>query len=353
MYNNNNNYNRRGAGECCNKLNAEQLGGKHQARTTQANHTQHVPKQLMQKSTQTCLHRTQPEPPKQRIHPPKQKQQNQQHIPAAGSPSAAYMLCGRCRCQLNSLDYVPSGHQMHPLPPRSYATMPQPQPNSAGGDSMLYLNSNGNNETSETLMPCGKETVRRKESLSPLESARENCQQTSARFSAKYDENNSPRIEPESTGSESANTVNTVKTVTSITVKSADHLRSVVRSQIQMQELLRQSIGQVTEITEKLVMTTDPLLLVSSKGRSVSSTTFDMPHKTYPPLAGENNKQALILTARDIMDTKVMAPMKRRVQRFYLSNLREEMKILDDMERAPDLIDEVYESFKELLGPSL
>lgn len=55
----------------------------------------------------------------------------------------------------------------------------------------------------------------------------------------------------------------------------------------------------------------------------------------------------LQLTAQDIIDTKVTAPMIRRVQRIYRANLAEQMMLVQELDSIPKLVKDMLENYEE------
>ncbi|XP_061389687.1 uncharacterized protein LOC133324877 [Musca vetustissima] len=52
----------------------------------------------------------------------------------------------------------------------------------------------------------------------------------------------------------------------------------------------------------------------------------------------------LTITADEIVSSKVINPMIRKLQRMRLNNLREEMSLMEDLERLPHKVNEVYKA---------
>lgn len=334
--------------------------------------TQPRPKEVIQKATQTCIRHSQPplEPHSRKIRPPKQPQQQQQQnfrqtetqvhrcpnraTRQADAPSFRMGLSYIQPKSLFNVDYAPQSRRalrLPPLPPTNKASTLDRD--GAGGDRLLYRNSNfgkessrGRSENSEDPLFNPTEV---KESSSMLQSARERCRKTKAHFNAKYADKNEP-----GTDSDSANSLKTV-----ITTKSGENLRTVVRSQIEMQELLHQSINKMTEMTDRLVLSTNSRLILPSLGLSGESECSLIQQKTSNPSKSPANPQKDVrvsaglvpgaksenpLCLEELVSTKVIAPMMRRVQRMYLNNLQEEMKLMEELERVPCQVSDLYKS---------
>lgn len=189
-----------------------------------------------------------------------------------------------------------------------------------------------------------------------LASARKQCEQMNQRFCSKY-----ASKDHESSNSDSS-TFPSQKTV--ISGKSGEELRSMVRSQIEMQELIRRSITNMTERKDNTVLDTKPTLKLPSLNLSDTSSTT----KTNPGMAnkssttsqsellitkadvstdvniGKLNKPRFSVSAEDMISSKVISPMIRRIQRMYLNNLKEEMSLIEELERVPCQVSEVYQS---------
>ncbi|EDW03949.1 GH11525 [Drosophila grimshawi] len=321
QYNNNNNNNN-------NNTRSSQKHEEHYAEQSQVNtqvNQKHAPKlsvhrnkvhrlegskEVMQKSTQTCMLRTQPES----LHKMRLPKQQQQKPPI----TKTYMVSrpaqpvqpnrGQFKSTFN-VDCV-SGLPSEDCLIESKFAKPELD---ASGDCVRYINPNYGKDSSKTMLSEVYEGMR-KRSASPLETTSEHCNQINARLDALLAED-----------SESVNIANSMRMV--IAGKSGTDLRAVVRSQIQMQHELTQSISKIAKSTERLVMGSNPQKMPSQKAMD----NLDV-----------NNA---LVTAKDVISLKVMAPIMRRVQRLYYNNLQEKIEILNDMERASELVDEIYESF--------
>ncbi|XP_064540838.1 uncharacterized protein LOC135430203 [Drosophila montana] len=336
--------------------------------------TQPRPNEVIQKSTQTCIRHSQPppEPHSRKIRPPMQQQQQQQNSrqteiqvhrcpnKAARQTDAPSFRMGLTYIQPKSLfnvDYAPQSRRalrLPPLPPTNKASMLDRD--GAGGDRLLYRNSNFGKESSRGRSENSENPlfgpVEVKESSSMLESARERCRKTKAHFNSKYADKNERGTDSDSK-SDSVKSSNSQKTV--ITTKSGENLRTVVRSQIEMQELLHQSINKMTEMTDRLVLSTNSRLILPSLGLSGESECSLIQQKT-PNLSkspanphrdgalGPGTKSENHLCLEELVSTKVIAPMMRRVQRMYLNNLQEEMKLMEELERVPCQVSDLYKS---------
>lgn len=190
-----------------------------------------------------------------------------------------------------------------------------------------------------------------------LASARKQCEQMNQRFS-KY------ASEDHEISNSDSSTFPSQKTV--ISGKSGEELRSMVRSQIEMQEFIRRSITNLTEMKNNTVFDKKPTLKLPSLNLSdVSSTT-----KTNPGTANKSSSTSpseLLITkadvstdvkidkqprfsvsAEDMISSKVISPMIRRIQRMYLNNLKEEMSLIEELERVPCKVSQVYQSGNDI-----
>lgn len=57
-----------------------------------------------------------------------------------------------------------------------------------------------------------------------------------------------------------------------------------------------------------------------------------------------NTNPSVTISVDDIVNSKVINPMIRRIQRMQLNAMRDEMDILDDLERLPQRVNEVYKA---------
>lgn len=191
-----------------------------------------------------------------------------------------------------------------------------------------------------------------------LASARKQCEEMNLRFCSKF-----ASKESQSSPSESS-TIPSGKTV--ISGKSGEELRAIVRSQIEMQEFIRKSITNVEQLNDKVVMDSKPKLklpslhlsdLSSSNKMDKSSSTSHSElmltkaiTKAEEVLAtadgntDKSNKPRFSVSAEDMISSKVISPMIRRIQRMYLNNLKEEMSLIEELERVPLEVSKVYQS---------
>ncbi|XP_030383744.1 uncharacterized protein LOC115631194 [Scaptodrosophila lebanonensis] len=306
-------------------------------------------------------------------------------------------------------------HQMTSLPTHQHQLLGpsthehSPMCGGAEGDNLLYSNKNfhqhNSNERAEQ-MGCGNDDPSRshekhqhnclhkcpKTSYSFLESAREHLKNADARFNAKFPLplNDSSLLYSDS-DSTSGSKKTRKSTHTVISAKSGEDLRTMVRSQINMQQEIKKSITQLTDLTDRLVLKessmdsdmtlsslrlptiNDPNALRKDKREILLHTqrlcdernTPELPRpksapkttntKTYDKATHSKNKarkdvlplvqtEGLSLTVDDLVSSKVITPMVRKIQRMYLNNLREEMALMEDLERVPQLVSEVYKT---------
>lgn len=191
-----------------------------------------------------------------------------------------------------------------------------------------------------------------------LASARKQCEEMNLRFCSKY-----ARKESQSSASESS-TIPSGKTV--ISGKSGEELRAMVRSQIEMQEFIRKSITNIEELNDKVGKDPKPTLKLPSLHLSELSSSNKMDKssatsrselmltkaitKAEEVLAtadvntDKSNKPRFSVSAEDMISSKVISPMIRRIQRMYLNNLKEEMSLIEELERVPCQVSKVYQS---------
>lgn len=190
-----------------------------------------------------------------------------------------------------------------------------------------------------------------------LASARKQCQEMNLRFCAQF-----ATKESQSSASDSS-TMPSAKTV--ISGKSGEELRAMVRSQIEMQEFIRKSITNMEELNDKVVMDPKPKLklpslhlsdLSSSNKMDKSSSTsrselmlakaITTAKKVLETAAvnTDKSKPRFSVSAEDMISSKVISPMIRRIQRMYLNNLKEEMSLIEELESVPLQVSKVYQS---------
>ncbi|XP_023174901.2 homeobox protein B-H2-like [Drosophila hydei] len=319
------------------------------------------PKELQQKATQTCLRHNhqkqkQKQQQQQRHHQQQQHQHQHQKMEAQLNRDANRLkIDPRLRYEKSksffNIDHVPQSKGTYRLPP--LPSDGKPDREGADGDYLLYKNlrfgkdsahahgdhgdhsDHSDHSEQQLSIPLDQSPRKPNASLSMFESAREHCRLTKEQFSAKYGVT-------ESGSSNSARTV--------ITTKSGENLRTVVQSQIEMQELLQKSISKI--------------MMLPSLGLSEETDCTQVEHrKNYkiPESVSKDNsvsihvqtdKSSFNFCVEDIVSSKVIAPMMRRVQRMYLNNLQEEMKLMEDLERVPCLVGELYRSADLTFGPS-
>lgn len=183
-----------------------------------------------------------------------------------------------------------------------------------------------------------------------LASARKQCEQMNQRFCSKYTTKGGSNSE--------SSTIPSQKTV--ISGKSGEELRSMVRSQIEMQELIRRSMTEIKD--DEMLDTKQTLQLPSLNLSDTSSTnkTQAMVDKSSSTSQSElmitkadvstdmnidkGNKPRFSVSAEDMISSKVISPMIRRIQRMYLNNLKEEMSLIEELERVPWQVSEVYKT---------
>ncbi|XP_017835203.1 uncharacterized protein LOC108594512 [Drosophila busckii] len=330
-------------------------------------------RQSMERATRAelrCAYRAHdrrsPSPPlKQRVHYSdyKHKQEVSPRIPrvAAG--------CSHTRKEANA-------------PPSPWALGQAPRqttdPKAAGDviDCVLYRNKNfGKEQNSDGLLddPMEHDMTYRinrfKHMKSPsLESARERCRKMNEHFAAKYAKKDLLITDTESMNSKK--TARSIKTV--ISTRNVDALRGMVRSQVQLQEILHRSIDRANELKDKLDKKPCTKVDLPSLGLSEMSACYSTTRSKKQPVAKhsdmgkpqtvascgtisiandsllhgkpEANGSHFSFSVEDVVNSRVITPMIRRIQRMYLNNLQEEMALMEELERVPSLVSEVYKS---------
>ncbi|XP_068144913.1 uncharacterized protein [Drosophila tropicalis] len=274
---------------------------------------------------------------------------------------------------------LPRNPQLH-LPPKPCKS--EVDSEEAGGDRILYRNKAYKSESSGTVgVPesCDTECLREysKEAMPYLESARAQCAAADAALNAKFDLMDAFRSDDESTTGDSKRSRPSMRTV--ISAKSGDDLRSMVRSQIALQQALDQSICNLTDINEKIIYKArdfqmecnataspeevSPSIQLDDKERLSSRSRTITPVRPFArgspeshlsprasrlsnnkPRANSSDESETINALDEVVATKIISPIMRKVQRMYINNLREEMSLMEELERLPLLITEVYKS---------
>ncbi|EDW11192.2 uncharacterized protein LOC6575745 [Drosophila mojavensis] len=243
-------------------------------------------------------------------------------------------------------DYVPQSRGAYRLP--SLPSEDKPDRQGADGDCLLYKNSkfgkdsaythSDHSDHSEQLLsiPPDHSPRKLKTSTSMLESTRERCRLATAQFNAKYGATDSP-------SSKSARTV--------ITTKSGENLRSVVQSEIEMQERMEKSISKIMLLPSLGLSEETDCAPVEDEEKFKIPKSVSKDNSVPMPAPADNHN--FDFSVEDIVSSKVIAPMMRRVQRMYLNNLQEEMKLMEDLERVPCMVGEVYRSVESAFGPNI
>lgn len=242
---------------------------------------------------------------------------------------------------------MPQSRGAYRLP--SLPSEDKPDREGADGDRLLYKNSkfgkdsayihSDHSDHSEQLLSIPQdhsEARKLKTSTSMLESTRERCRLATAQFNAKYGAT-------ESLSSKSARTV--------ITTKSGENLRCVVQSEIEMQERMEKSMSKVMVLPSLGLSEETDCAPVEDEEKFDIPKSVSKDNSVSMPANADNRD--FDFSVEDIVNTKVIAPMMRRVQRMYLNNLQEEMKLMEDLERVPCMVGEVYRSVESAFGPNI
>ncbi|XP_053957771.1 uncharacterized protein LOC128862949 [Anastrepha ludens] len=162
-------------------------------------------------------------------------------------------------------------------------------------------------------------------------------------------------------GSEESNkSLKSSKTV--VSKKSSQDLRKMVKSQCKLHEMIDETLKTMCS-TEP-----DPISEVTncrSKDQSAQMGLQKMPtsckrctdkiftRSSQRDVMTEIPKgdflecrsgETLTISVDDVVNSKVINPMIRKLQRMYLNNLREEMSLMEDLERLPHKVNEVYKA---------
>ncbi|XP_018794140.1 PREDICTED: uncharacterized protein LOC108972115 [Bactrocera latifrons] len=162
-------------------------------------------------------------------------------------------------------------------------------------------------------------------------------------------------------GSEESNkSQKSSKTV--VSKKSSQDLRKMVKSQCKLHEVIDKTLKQMC--------TTEPFTYSESVNASTKEQAAQMGSQKTPgsckrctdkvyarssqkDVMTEMSKgdflecrsgDTLTISVDDVVNSKVINPMIRKLQRMYLNNLREEMSLMEDLERLPHKVNEVYKA---------
>lgn len=162
-------------------------------------------------------------------------------------------------------------------------------------------------------------------------------------------------------GSEESNkSQKSSKTV--VSKKSSQDLRKMVKSQCKLHEVIDETLKQMC--------TTEPFTYSEGGNPSIKEQTGQMGLQKTPgsckrctdkvytrssqkDVMTEMSKgdflecrsgDTLTISVDDVVNSKVINPMIRKLQRMYLNNLREEMSLMEDLERLPHKVNEVYKA---------
>ncbi|XP_011189171.1 uncharacterized protein LOC105216397 [Zeugodacus cucurbitae] len=159
---------------------------------------------------------------------------------------------------------------------------------------------------------------------------------------------------------ESTKSQKSSKTV--VSKKSSHELRKMVKSQCKLHEVIDETLKQMC--------TTEPYTYSEGANSSMKEQTAQMGLQKTPgsckrctdkvytrssqkDVMTEMSKgdflecrsgDTLTISVDDVVNSKVINPMIRKLQRMYLNNLREEMSLMEDLERLPHKVNEVYKA---------
>ncbi|KAH8282264.1 hypothetical protein KR054_006496 [Drosophila jambulina] len=233
------------------------------------------------------------------------------------------------------------------------------------GDYVVYRNPGYREATSDRIEEERQETVpindynhkhhqSKDRPHKDYEKARAHCAASGEIFRHKY----SFLSDDSSTSKKSKPSQNTI-----ISAKSGKDIRSLIRSQIHLQQALDHSLTEVERRTPPREVLHPHLgddKRESDKGvsgleKETSPTPNKLPKtpKKLPEIEGfedvDLDKLSPIdvttmfnVSADDIVHSKVIEPMIRKIQYMYLNTLREEMSVMQYLGRVPKMISEVY-----------
>lgn len=161
-------------------------------------------------------------------------------------------------------------------------------------------------------------------------------------------------------GSEdSAKSQKSSKTV--VSRKSSQDLRKMVTSQCKLHEVIDETLKQMckpdadptaddaTCRLQEQQSANCPLSLSQCKRCSERLQTVQSQKDVTTEIGKGDfldcrNTDTLTISVDDVVNSKVINPMIRKLQRMYLNNLKEEMSLMEDLERLPHKVNEVYKA---------
>ncbi|XP_067625998.1 uncharacterized protein [Eurosta solidaginis] len=164
-------------------------------------------------------------------------------------------------------------------------------------------------------------------------------------------------------GSEESNkSQKSSKTV--VSKKSSQDLRKMVKSQCKLHEVIDETLKQMcatdpdpmseptdcrlkdTNVTHMAIQKPPPASCkrCSDKVYTRSSQKDVMTEISKGDFLECRSGETLTISVDDVVNSKVINPMIRKLQRMYLNNLREEMSLMEDLERLPHKVNEVYKA---------
>ncbi|TMW40851.1 hypothetical protein DOY81_014071 [Sarcophaga bullata] len=208
-----------------------------------------------------------------------------------------------------------------------------------------------NHKTSTSAMPSSVNSSSRKYQTTP---AIDDC------IDSRFLYENVSNLGDIGNGSEdSAKSQKSSKTV--VSRKSSQDLRKMVTSQCKLHEVIDETLKQMCKPDTD--PTTDdatcrlqdqqsancPLNLSQCKRCSERIQTVQSQKDVTTEIGKGDfldcrNTDTLTISVDDVVNSKVINPMIRKLQRMYLNNLKEEMSLMEDLERLPHKVNEVYKA---------
>ncbi|XP_041675717.1 uncharacterized protein LOC108107177 [Drosophila eugracilis] len=166
----------------------------------------------------------------------------------------------------------------------------------------------------------------KKDSKNYLEAAKAQCHAAGERFQRQ--------LVHSSESSSSKNTKSKLSKVTVISAKSGDDLRAAVRLQIEEQEALHKLSMMEKRRKEE----------VEPDGKNINQKLDPKPEDVLKPHLNSDDLQHIdcSISSDDLVCTKVIEPMMRKIQRMYLYTLKEEMSLMDYLGTVPKLVRDIY-----------
>lgn len=150
-----------------------------------------------------------------------------------------------------------------------------------------------------------------------------------------------------------------ISSKTVISRKSSHDLKKSVKSQCKLLEEINEALKHTSEEIEKVPYMpkyTSAMNIPQSLSHSkrcpdaIQSSSSNYNNKDVTTEIGKDDfpechsSNTLTITVDDVVNSKVINPMILKLQRMYLNNLKEEMSLMEDLQRLPRIVNEVYKA---------